>query len=110
MATNPSVKIRKGDTVKVMAGDLKGVTGKVLQVLPAKQAVLVEGVGTRKRNIKPSQLNPRGGTKDVHVPIAISKVALVVDGADKVSRVGYDTKKDGSKVRVARQMKNKEIK
>jgi large subunit ribosomal protein L24 len=110
MAANQSVKLRKGDTVKVMTGDLKGVTGKVLQVLPAKQAVLVEGIGARKRHIKPNQLNPRGGTKDIHVPIAISKVALVVEGTDKVSRVGFTTKKDGGKVRVARQMKNKEIK
>lgn len=110
MSANPSVKIRKGDTVKVMAGNLKGVTGKVLQVFPAKQTVLVEGIGTRKRHIKPSQLNPRGGTKDVHVPISVSKVAVVVDGTDRVSRIGYSTKKDGSKVRTARQMKNKEIK
>lgn len=110
MAANRSVKIRKGDTVKVMNGDLKGVTGKVLQVLPAKQAVLVEGIGTRKRHIRPNQLNPHGGTREIHVPIAISKVAVVVEGTDKVSRIGYQTKKDGTKVRVARQQKNKEIK
>lgn len=110
MAANQSVKIRKGDTVKVTAGHLKGITGKVLQVLPAKNALLVEGVGMRKRHIRPSQLNPRGGTKDVHVPIDISKVALVIEGSDKVSRIGYQMKKDGSKVRVAKQYKNKEIK
>lgn len=110
MTPNPSVKIRKGDTVKVMTGDLKGVTGKVLQVLPDAQKVLIEGVGMRKRHIKPNQLNPRGGTKDIHVPIATSKVAVVVEGTDKVSRIGYGTKKDGSKIRVARQLKNKEIK
>jgi len=101
-------RIRKDDVVKIIAGDNKGTTGKVLAVSP--NGVLVEGVGVKTRNIKPNQLNPRGGKKDIHVATPLHKVALVADDkAGKTSRVGY-TVAEGVKTRVARQLKNKEIK
>lgn len=104
-------RIRKDDTVKIISGDLKGTTGKVLAVVPRKNAALIEGVGIKSRKVKPSQLNPRGGTKDIHVPTPLHKLALVTDEkAAKTSRVGYKVTADGAKVRVARQQKNKEIK
>lgn len=104
-------RIRKDDTVKIIAGAHKGTTGKVLQVNADKGTVLIEGVGVGHRHVKPSQLNPRGGKKDIHVPMDISKVALVVDAkSGKTSRVGLVKNADGSKTRVARQAKNKEIK
>ena len=104
-------KILKGDLVKIISGANKGVTGKVLLVLNKENAVLIEGVGVKHRNIKPSQYNPRGGKKDIHVPMDISKVALVVDEkSGKTSRVGLVANADGGKTRVARQDKNKEIK
>ena len=59
-------RIHKDDTVKIIAGANKGTTGKVLAVLPQQNAALVEGVGVKTRHIKPSQLNPRGGKKDIH--------------------------------------------
>lgn len=104
-------RIRKDDTVKLLSGKNKGSTGKVLAVLPKKNAVLVEGVGVSKRKVKPSQVNPRGGMKDIHVPTPLHKVALVVDQkASTTSRVGYQKNDDGKTVRIARQLKNKEIK
>jgi large subunit ribosomal protein L24 len=104
-------RIQKDDLVKIISGSNKGTTGKVLQVLAKKNAVLVEGVGTKHRHVKPSQANPRGGSKDIHVPTPIHKVALVVDEkTSKTSRVGYVKNADGVKVRLARQAKNKEIK
>lgn len=104
-------RIQKDDLVKIISGADKGTTGKVLAVLPKKNAVLIEGVGTKHRHVKPSQLNPRGGSKDIHVPTLLHKVALVVDEkAAKTSRVGYVKNADGAKVRLARQAKNKEIK
>jgi large subunit ribosomal protein L24 len=104
-------RIQKDDLVKIISGAKKGTTGKVLRVLPKKGAVLVEGVGTKHRNVKPSSTNPRGGTKDIHVPTPLHKVALVVDTkTSKTSRVGYIKNADGDKVRLARQIKNKEIK
>ena len=103
-------RIRKDDLVKVIAGKNKGTTGKVLSVLPAKNMALVEGVGLGHRHVKPSQINPRGGKKDIHVGVSLHKLALVVDEkTNKTSRVGYKVT-DGVKARVARQQKNKEIK
>lgn len=105
------VKIRKDDIVKVITGSKKGTTGKVLAVNTKKATVLVEGLGVKTRHIKPSQVNPRGGKKEIHVPIDVSKVALVVDEKSaKTSRVGVVKNADGGKTRVARALKNKEIK
>ena len=104
-------RIRKDDLVKVIAGSKKGTTGKVLKVNTAAGTVLIEGIGVAHRHVKPSQLNPRGGSKDIHVAMDISKVALVVDEkTGKTSRVGYAKNADGVKTRVAKSMKNKEIK
>lgn len=104
-------RIHKDDLVKVIAGKNKGVTGKVLSVDTKAGTVLVEGVGVGHRHVKPSQYNPRGGKKDIHVPMDISKVALVIDEkSGKTSRVGLVKNADGNKTRVARQAKNKEIK
>jgi large subunit ribosomal protein L24 len=104
-------RIQKDDLVKIISGAKKGTTGKVTQVLAKKNAILVEGVGIGHRHVKPSQLNPRGGKKDIHVPVPMHKVALVVDEkTSKTSRIGYVKNADGNKVRLARQAKNKEIK
>lgn len=103
-------RIRKNDTVKIIAGKHKGTTGKVQQVNTKDATVLIEGVGVGHRHVKPSQLNPRGGKKDIHVPIDISKVALVVDEKTaKTSRVGLVPNADGGKTRVAKALNNKEI-
>ncbi|NLA42750.1 50S ribosomal protein L24 [Candidatus Saccharibacteria bacterium] len=104
-------RIKKDDTVKLLSGKYKGQTGKVLSVLPKENAILIEGVGVGKRKIKPSQYNPQGGMKDIHVPVSLHKVALVVDEkSGGTSRVGYVKGDDGKTVRVARQLNNKEIK
>jgi large subunit ribosomal protein L24 len=104
-------RIQKDDMVKIISGDNKGTTGKVLAVLTKKNAVLIEGVGTKHRHVKPTQLNPRGGSKDIHIATPLHKVALVVDEkTSKTSRIGYVKNADGAKVRLARQAKNKEIK
>ena len=104
-------RIRKDDLVKIIAGAKTGTTGKVVKVNAKDGTVLVEGVGVGHRHVKPSQLNPRGGKKDIHVAIDISKVALVVDEkTGQTSRVGLVSNADGVKTRVARALKNKEIK
>lgn len=103
-------RIRKDDTVKIISGKLKGTTGKVLAVRTDKNVALIEGVGVRTRHVRPSQLNPRGGKRDIHVATPLHKLALVTDEkAGTVSRVGYKVTA-GTKTRVARQQKNKEIK
>lgn len=104
-------RIKKDDLVKFIAGPNKGKTAKVTAVLPKQNAALLEGFGNIHRHIKPSQFNPRGGSKEVHVAVPMHKLALVVDEkTGKSSRVGYVKSADGAKARVARQLKNKEIK
>lgn len=91
--------VRKGDQVIVTSGDHKGKVGEVLRVMPDDDKVLVKGVNVVTRNTKPSRLNPQGGQMSKELPIHISKVSPVVDG--KPSRVRFEIKPDGSKVRVA---------
>lgn len=104
------MKIKTGDLVKIIAGAHKGRTAKVLRVHPAQNALTLEGIGDRKRHIKPTAINPQGSTKDIQVPLNISKVALVhPTHAAKTTRVGFVINKDGTKVRVARQAANKPL-
>ena len=105
-----TIRIRKGDLVKVITGSNKGKTAKVLTTSSSDMTVTLEGIGLVKRHIKPSQTNPRGGTKEVHLGLPISNVALVIDEAKgTTSRIGYAIAKDGSKVRIAKRT-GKEIK
>jgi len=109
--STPTIRIKKGDTVKVIAGAHKGKTGKVLRTESAKQLVYIEKLGMIKRHVKPTQISPRGSTKDIHVGFPVGKVALVVDETKgTTSRIGYKVSKDGVKVRTAKALKNKEIK
>ncbi|MBC7746395.1 50S ribosomal protein L24 [Pedobacter sp.] len=110
-ANQPTMRIKKGDTVKVITGAHKGKTGKVLRTVASTQLVFIEGLGLVNRRIKPSQASPRGGTKEIHNGFPAGKVALVVDETKgTTSRVGYKVNADGTKVRVAKALKNKEIK
>ena len=105
-----ALRIKKGDLITVIAGSHKGKTGKVVSTNAAKQTVTVEKIGLIKRHIKPSQLNPRGGTKEIHKSLPIGSVALVTDEAKgTTTRVGYKLDKEGNKVRIAKKT-GKEIK
>lgn len=103
-------RIIKGDLVKIISGDDKGKTARVLKVMTDKNKVLLEGIGNRVRHIAKSQFNPNGGKRDIQVAIDLSKVALVIDEKSaQTSRVGYKMV-DDKKVRVARQAKDAVIK
>ena len=67
-------KIKKGDTVEVIAGDDKGKSGKVLQVLPETSRALVEGLNFVKKHMRKSQDNPQGGVFDREAPIHLSNL------------------------------------
>ncbi|WP_421002775.1 50S ribosomal protein L24 [Campylobacter coli] len=71
------LKIKKGDSVKVITGDDKGKTGKVLTVYPKTLKVVVEGCKIAKKAIKPSEKNPNGGFINKEMPMDISNVAKV---------------------------------
>ena len=95
-----AAKIRKGDQVVVLSGKDKGRTGTVSKVMPKDGKVVVDGINVAARHRKPSQANPQGGIDRSPAPMAISKVDIA--GKDgKPTRVRFETKKDGTKVRVA---------
>ena len=81
------LKIRKNDTVVVMAGEDKGKTGKVLKVLVEKQRALVEGVNIMTKSTKPSAKNPQGGFVKQEAPIHISNLSLIDPKSGKATRV-----------------------
>ena len=96
-----AAKIKKGDSVVVLSGKDKGKTGTVTQVMPKEGKVVVEGLNVATRHRKPSQANPQGGIERREAPMHISKVAVADPKDGKPTRVRFDVKKDGSKVRVA---------
>jgi large subunit ribosomal protein L24 len=96
------MKVKKGDTVVIIAGKDKGAKGKVIQAYPKENRVLVEGVNRIKKHTKITQTQrgaQSGGIVTQEAPIHVSNVMVVTDG--KAVRVGYE-EKDGRKVRIAR--------
>lgn len=103
-------KIRVGDLVKIITGDDKGKTARVVKINSKTNQAYLEGIGEKTRHMKRSLYNPRGGKKAIQVPIDLSKVQLVVDEkTKKASRIGFKTNTDGTKVRLARQANNKTV-
>jgi large subunit ribosomal protein L24 len=100
--TQAKVKIRKGDLVKVIAGDSKGQQGKVQEVLVAKNRVVVEGVNLVSKHTKPNAATPNGGIIKKEAALHISNVQLVDPKSGKTTRVGRKLNADGKLVRVAK--------
>ena len=98
------MKVKKGDTVEVIAGKDKGARGKVIQALPREDKVIVEGVNRVKKHtrIRTTQRGAKtGGIVTQEAAIHVSNVA-VVDGDGKPTRVGYRHDDNGQKVRISR--------
>ncbi|MGE6220930.1 50S ribosomal protein L24 [Nubsella zeaxanthinifaciens] len=96
------LKIRKGDLVKVIAGDSKGQQGKVQEVLVSANRVVVEGVNLVSKHTKPSAATPNGGIIKKEAALHISNVQLVDPKSGKTTRVGRKLNADGKLVRVAK--------
>ncbi|SRR5699024_7169767 len=94
-----AMKIKKGDTVKVIAGKDKGKEGKVLSVDIKNNRVIVEGINMITKHAKPSMANQQGGIINKEAPIDMSNVMYVLNG--KATRIGFQVV-DGKKVRVAK--------
>jgi large subunit ribosomal protein L24 len=98
------MKVKKGDTVVVIAGKDKGAKGKVIQAYPTRDRVLVEGVNRIKKHTRVSQTQrgaQSGGIVTQEAPIHVSNV-MVVDSDGKPTRVGKKTTDDGKRVRISR--------
>lgn len=96
------MKIKKGDTVVVIAGNDKGKKGEVLRVDPDKSVCFVKGVKLVKKTMKKSKENPNGSIIEVEAPIHISNVMLFCPKNNKGVRVGYIFDKTGVKKRKAK--------
>ena len=97
------LKIKIGDTVKIVAGKDKGREGKVEMVLPKTSSVVVPEVNMYKKHVK-GQQGQKGGMYDLPRPLNVAKVALICPNCKKQTRVGFKMEKD-AKVRVCSKCK-----
>jgi large subunit ribosomal protein L24 len=95
------IKIRKGDTVRVIAGKDLGKEGTVMRVLPTKNKVIVDGVNVAKKHQKPTRATQQGGIIDKDMPIHVSNVMIVCGSCNAPRRIGYSIEGD-TKTRVCR--------
>ncbi|WP_295717638.1 50S ribosomal protein L24 [Mucilaginibacter sp.] len=96
------LKIRKGDLVKVIAGDSKGTQGKIVEVLVEKGRAIVEGANMVSKHTKPNAANPNGGIVKQEAAIHISNLMLVDPKTGNTTRVGRKKNEAGKLVRVAK--------
>lgn len=99
--------VKKGDNVKVLAGEYKGQTGTIIEMLPDANKALVEGINVVKKHNKPSASNPQGGVTEKEAPIHLSNLMLVDPKSGDATRVGR--KKDDSGKLVRYSKKTQEI-
>ncbi len=100
--TATKTKIRKGDLVRVMTGKEKGKEGKVLQILPEKQTVVIEKLNIVKKHTRPSQKNPKGGILEREGRIHLSNVMILCGNCNKPTRTGVKLLPDGKKLRMCK--------
>lgn len=96
------IRLRKGDTVKVIAGKDLGKTGKILRVLPDEGRLIVEGVNFVKRHARRTREDRAGGIHEVETTIDVSNVMLVCPKCRQTTRIGVKLLGDGTKARICR--------
>lgn len=95
------LKIKKGDTVRIIAGDHKGTEGKVVLIDREKNKAIIEGANLVSKHEKPSAKNPQGGIVKKEAPIHISNLALFDSKSGETTRVGFE-QRDGKKIRFSK--------
>jgi large subunit ribosomal protein L24 len=100
--TPTKLKIKKGDLVKVIAGDSKGTQGKIVEIIIAKNRAVVEGANMVSKHTKPNAANPNGGIVKQEAAIHISNLAFVDPKTGATTRVGRKKNADGKLVRVSK--------
>ena len=94
--------VKKGDLVLVIAGKDRGKSGKVIKVMPKKEAVIVERLNMVKRHLRPSPTTGKGGIVEKEAPIHVSNVQILCGKCNRPTRVGHRILEDGTKVRVCK--------
>ena len=97
----PKLHIRKGDQVKVLAGDSKGQQGKVLEVLPLNRTAIVEKVNMVSKHTRPNAQNTQGGIIKQEAPINLSNLQVIDPKTGKGTRIGRKLV-DGKLIRIAK--------
>ena len=97
--------IRKGDSVKILAGKDRGKTGKVLKVFPSKKRAVVEGINFIKKHVRRRREDQQGGILQMESPISLSNIAILCKGCNKPTRVGFSKLADGTKSRFCKKCK-----
>jgi len=92
------MRIKKNDSVKIISGNNKGKTGRVIKIMSCRSKVIVEGINIVKKHARPTQENPQGGIVEKELPIHISNLILLHKG--KPAKVGFKFLKDGKKIRM----------
>ena len=95
------LRIKTGDTVRIIAGDHKGTEGKVVMVDREKNKAIVEGANMVSKHEKPSAQNPQGGIVKKEAPIHLSNISLIDPKSGEKTRVGYEVR-EGNKVRFSK--------
>ena len=95
------LRIRRDDTVIVMAGKDKGKTGKVVRVFPKVNKAVIENINMVKKSVKKSDTYPQGGSVELEKPVAMANLMLVDKKSNKPTRFTVKVLKDGSKERIA---------
>jgi large subunit ribosomal protein L24 len=96
------VQIRKNDSVMVIAGRERGKTGKVLRVIPEKDAVIIERVNMIKRHTRPKGPQQPGGIVEKEASLHTSNIMIMCDKCNAPVRIGHKTLGDGNKIRICR--------
>jgi large subunit ribosomal protein L24 len=102
------LRIKKDDRVKIIAGDDKGKTGKVLEIITDTNRAIVEGINIVSRHTKPNAQNQQGGIIKKEAPIHISNLA-VLDQNEVATKVGRMKNEEGKTVRFSKKSENKDI-
>ena len=97
-----TIKLKKGDRVRVLTGKDRGKEGVIMRVLPKDNKVIVDGVNVAKKHQKARTATSQGGIIDKDMPIPVPNVALLSPSDGKPTRVGYKVLDDGTKIRVCR--------
>lgn len=97
-----NVHVKTGDNVVVLSGKDKGKKGKVVQVSPKESKIIVEGVNTVSKHVKPRKAGQTGGIIKAESALYACKVQLVCPKCNKPTRIGHRTLEDGGKVRVCK--------
>jgi len=94
------MKLKKGDTIKVISGNDRGKVGKILKVFPETNRIIIEGVNLIKRHTRPTQKNRKGGIIEKEGPIDSSNVIYYDNRSNTMARLGHRILADGKKVRI----------